>query len=257
MKVVSIKVIGCVVLLFSGYCAPVLSSGQDRSTDTPHAAESISGEDSISEEYKKLLQLVREKKKPVQTINESLDISGRPGIGDKNSRVVLVEFGDFQCPFCRRHFFGVAQQIRDHLVATNQLRYVFLDYPNEDTHPFALNAAIAARCAEEQGKYWQLRTILYENQKALFDSVMIEHARNAGLDESSFSECLASDRYISSIRKDKAIGESLGVTGTPPFFLGLSGDRGVRIVRKILGSQPYKTFEREILVVNDLAVASE
>lgn len=102
--------------------------------------------DGLAAEYEKLMRAVRVRKKPVQVIDGTLNIAGRPGIGPKDAAVILVEFGDFQCPFCRVHLLGAAQQIRKKLVAENLLRYVFLDFPIEDKHPLAAQAAAAARC---------------------------------------------------------------------------------------------------------------
>ncbi len=209
--------------------------------------------DALGAEYQKLLQMVKEKKKPVQTIDGTLGIAGRPGIGPKDAEVILVEFGDFQCPFCRRHLLGVAQQIRAKLVATNRVRYVFLDFPLEVKHPLAVQAAAAARCAEEQGKYWEMRNTLYTNQKALHELFLVEHAKSAGLDEAAFAGCLESGRHGDAIQQDQAIGKSLGIKGTPTFFLGINQGDQIILVRKIQGTQPYEVFEREILRAGEIA----
>jgi protein-disulfide isomerase len=207
----------------------------------------------LGAEYQKLLEMVKAQNKPVQSIDGDLDIAGRPGIGPKDAEVILVEFGDFQCPFCRRHLQGAAQEIRDKLVATGQVRYVFLDFPVEPKHPLAARAAAAARCAEEQGKYWEMRNTLYNNQKALNELFLVEHAKGAGLDADAFGSCLESGRYDAAVQQDKLVGQSLGIKGTPTFFLGINqGDR-IILVRKIKGTQPYEVFEREILRAGEIA----
>ncbi len=209
--------------------------------------------DALGAEYQKLLQMVKANRKPVQTIDGALGIAGRPGIGPKDAEVVLVEFGDFQCPFCRRHLLGAAQQIREQMVAANRVRYVFLDFPIEAKHPLAAQAAAAARCAEEQGKYWEMRNTLYTNQKALHEPFLVEHAKSAGLDEAAFTGCLESRRHGIAIREDKAIGKALGITGTPTFFLGINLGDEITLVRKIQGTQPYEVFKREILQAGVIA----
>jgi len=201
----------------------------------------------LDAEYEKLMRLVEAARKPVQVIDGALDIAGRPGIGPKNAEVVLVEFSDFQCAFCRRHLLGAAQQIREKIVSANRVRYVFLDFPIEVRHPLAAQAAVAARCAEEQTKYWEMRNSLYTNQKALHKTFLIEHAKSAGLDDVAFTNCMQSGRHDAAIRQDKAVGKSLGVKGTPTFFLGINHGDEISLVRKIQGVQPYEVFEREIL----------
>jgi len=204
-------------------------------------------------EYAKLMRIIEKKRAPVQSIDGALDIAGRPGMGPKSSNVILVEFGDFQCPYCRRHLLGAAQQIYKKMVVTNQLRYVFLDFPMGEKHPLAAKAAVAARCAEEQGKYWEMRNTLYNNQKALHELFLAEHAKRAGLDEVVFSKCLNSGRYDAAIQQDQIVGRSLGIKGTPTFFLGINNGDEIRLVRKIQGSRPYEVFEREIYRVLEIA----
>ena len=213
-------------------------------------SESANGMDA---EYEKLMRIIEKKRAPVQSINGALDIAGRPGMGPKDSDVILVEFGDFQCPYCKRHLLGTAQQIHEKLVLTSQLRYVFLDFPMGEKHPLAAKAAVAARCAEEQGKYWEMRNTLYNNQKALHELFLAEHAKRAGLNEMAFSKCLNSGRYDDAIQQDQVVGRSLGIKGTPTFFLGINNGDEIKLVRKIQGVRPYEVFEREILRVRDIA----
>ncbi|MFK7847795.1 MAG: DsbA family protein [Rhodothermales bacterium] len=209
--------------------------------------------DDLGEEYKKLIRIVESKKAAVQTIDGSLNIADRPGMGPKDSEVILVEFGDFQCPFCKRHLKGTAQEIHQRLILKNQLRYVFLDYPMEAKHPFAIKAAIAARCAEEQGRYWEMRNALFNNQKALHEFFLVEHAKNAGMDDVEFNNCLQSGRYITAIRQDQIVGKSLGIKGTPTFFIGINKGDKIQMLRKIQGAQSYEVFEKEILQAIELA----
>lgn len=208
---------------------------------------------SLGVEYEKLLRMMEKKKAPVQSFDGALDVVGRPGIGSKDSNVILVEFSDFQCPFCKQHQLGAAQQIHEKLVSTGRLRYVFLDFPMEAKHPLASQAAAAARCAEEQGKYWEMRSTMYNNQKALHEMFLEGHAKTAGLDEKAFSKCLQSGQYDTAIQQDQIIGRSLGIKGTPTFFLGINSGDEIKLTRKIQGAQPYNVFEREILYAVDIA----
>ncbi len=229
------------------YADPVMNSeGQAPSIQSDAAND-------MDAEYEKLLRIIENKKAPVQSIDGALDIAGRPGVGPKDSDVILVEFGDFQCSYCKRHLLGAAQQIHEKLILTNQLRYVFLDFPMGKKHPLAAQAAVAARCAEEQGKYWKMRNTLYNNQKALHELFLAEHAKRSGLDEVAFSKCLHSGRYDAAIQQDQIVGRSLGIKGTPTFFLGINNGDEINLVRKIQGAQPYEVFEREILHALNIA----
>ncbi len=198
-------------------------------------------------EYLRLMQIVKEKRKAVHAVRGSLSIVDRPGIGPRNADVVLIEFGDFQCPYCRRHMLDTAQEIFKILVSDNRLRYVFLDFPMETKHPLAFKAAVAAHCAEEQDKYWEMRNILYKSQKAIHEEFLLGHAKTAGLDEAAFSNCIDSERHNAAIQQDQLAGKSLGVKGTPAFYIGINNGKEVRLVRRIEGAQPYEVFEREIL----------
>ncbi len=209
--------------------------------------------DSLGVEYEKLLRIVQEKRKPVQIIDGSLDIAGRPGIGPKDAEVVLVEFGDFQCAYCRRHLQDAAQKIHEKLVSTQRLRYVFLDFPIESKHPMAAKVAVAARCAEEQGAYWKMRNILFNNQKTLHEVYLVEHAKAAGMEVSMFIACLKSGRHDTAILQDQIVGRSLEIRGTPTFFLGINNGNDITLVRKIVGSQPYEVFERAIFQASEIA----
>jgi protein-disulfide isomerase len=240
-----------------GYCAATANADsvmlqEQAATPTQQAAH-----DELGDEYKKLLRIIESKKAPIQTIDGTLNIAGRPGMGPVDSDVILIEFGDFQCPFCKRHLKDAAQEIYRNLVLTDKLRYVYLDYPAEIKHPFAKKAAIAARCAEEQGKYWEMRNTLFNNQKALQEIFLVEHAKNAGMNEAKFSDCFQSGRYASSIKEDQVVGRSLGIKGTPTFFIGINRGDEVRIIRKIQGVQPYEDFEREILKTKEIALSEQ
>jgi protein-disulfide isomerase len=248
----NVKVIVVVLCLSVGYS--IAASAESRvESDIGSVPAEQEVDSSLGAEYEKLLRMMQEKRKPVQTIDGALGIAGRPGIGPKDAEVILVEFGDFQCPFCRRHLQGTAQQIYDKLVATHRLRYVFLDFPIEVKHPLAAKAAAAGRCAEEQGKYWEMRNILYKNQKALHEVFLVEHAKTAGMDEASFTSCLESGRYDAAIRQDQIVGKSLGIKGTPTFFLGINNGDEITLTRKIVGTQPYEIFEREFLRTGEVA----
>ena len=121
------------------------------------------------------------------------------------------------------------------------------DFPLESIHNNAFKAAEATRCAQEQGKYWEMHERLFTNQGALGPDDLPGHAGAVGLDVPKFQRCLDDDRYAAQIRKDMADGQQAGVTGTPAFFLGLTNPNGkIKTLRVITGAQAYPGFKAAI-----------
>jgi len=180
-----------------------------------------------------------------------LSIEGAPILGDKNAKVTLVEFTDYQCPFCGRHFSQVYPQINEEYIKTGKVKYVLRDFPLESIHPLAFKAAEAARCGGEQGKYWEMHDKLFENQTALTATDLAAHAKAAGLDAAKFKECLESGKHAAKVRSDIAEGRTAGVTGTPGFFVGLTQPNGTKITatKNIIGAQPFTSIKDAIEAV--------
>lgn len=208
----------------------------------------------LDPEYKKLLALVKKQRKPTKPFSGELEIDDKPAIGSRSAPVVLIEFGDYQCPYCRRHLQQAAQRLRSDWVLSGDLLYVFDDFPIGTRHPLANKAAVAARCATEQGRYWEMRNVLYGAQKALHESFLAAHAQSAGLEAGQFNQCLESGRYQIDIDNSIKLGSSLGIKGTPTFFLGLNQGGGrVRLTRRITGAVDYAIFDREIRALQRMA----
>ena len=177
-----------------------------------------------------------------------LSIDGAPIKGDKNAKVTLVEFTDYQCPFCSRHFRDTLPQIENDYIKTGKIRYILKEFPLESIHPLAFKAAEAANCSGEQEKYWEMHDRLFANQNALAAQQLPGHAEALGLDAGKFKACLDSGKYAAKVRKDLNDAQKAGATGTPTFFLGLTDSKGseVRSVRKLVGAQPYAAFKDAI-----------
>jgi protein-disulfide isomerase len=187
---------------------------------------------------------------PIQAPTQlaSLNIDGAPFKGDKNAKVTLVEFTDYQCPFCSRHFRETMPQIDTDYVKTGKVKYVLKEFPLEAIHPNAFKASEAANCAGEQGKYWEMHDRLFSNQNALAAQQLPSHAEAVGLDAGKFKTCLESGKYASKIRKDLADAQYAGATGTPTFFLGATDPKSaeVKTTKKLVGAQPYAAFKDAI-----------
>ena len=138
-------------------------------------------------------------------------------------------------------------QIERDYVATGKIKYVFSDLPL-DFHKQAFKAAEAAHCAGEQGRFWEMHDVLFQNQAALSVEQLPGHARTAGVTEASFQQCLESGRFAEGIKADIAEAKAIGIGGTPTFLIGVvqPGDGRVKVVKKLVGAKPYDEFRAAI-----------
>lgn len=159
--------------------------------------------------------------------------------GDPNAPVTIIEYSDFQCPFCRRFFQNTLAQLEENYVKTGKVRFVYKHFPLESIHPEARAAALAAECAGEQGRFWEFHDKIFENQEALGEDSYKAWAADLGLDEDAFAACLKEKRYNDKVDADFAQGRRVGVTGTPSFLIGPSDGQGTLLV----GAQPFSAFQ--------------
>ena len=180
--------------------------------------------------------------------NFDLEIAGAPTKGNLEAKLVLIEFSDFQCPFCGRYSRETLQQLEHDYVDTGKARYVFRNFPLERIHPLALRAAEAAECARVQGKFWEMHARLFANQQALAEADLVRTAQGLGLNMSNFQQCFASQSTSPTrIRQDQTDGGRAGITGTPTFFVGTITKEGkVHVLRRLVGAQPYTAFKTAI-----------
>jgi len=155
-------------------------------------------------------------------------------LGDPNAPITIVEFSDFQCPFCQRAHPVVKQLLAQY---PTQVKLAYRDFPLSQIHPDAHAAAAAARCAGEQGKFWQFHDRLFETKQPLNGPTFTDHAAQLGLDTAQYVECLSSDRFQTLIQQDLEDGNRAGVSGTPAFFVN-----GVVLT----GAQPLAVFEKVV-----------
>jgi len=180
--------------------------------------------------------------------NLTVSVDDDPFKGDKNAKLTLIEFSDYQCPFCARHFRETLPQLEREYINTGKVKYVFRDFPIESIHRDAFKAAEAANCAGEQGKYWEMHDRLFQNQNQLGVEELPKHAQAIGLSLSVFQQCLDSGKQAAEIRKDMEHGQRAGVNGTPTFFLGVqdSDNQTIKVLKVIRGAQPYGQFKEAI-----------
>jgi protein-disulfide isomerase len=166
--------------------------------------------------------------------------------GDAAAAVAIVEYADFECPYCGQYEHDVYPQISRDYVENGKVKYFFRDLPLP-MHPHALGAARAARCAGEQGKFWEMHDSLYAKQNAIRDVDMPGRAQELGLDVAKFSDCFSSNRYIKEINESAAEAQKMGIQGTPTFFIGTVTSNGnVTNLKMIIGARPYDVFKSVI-----------
>jgi protein-disulfide isomerase len=179
-------------------------------------------------------------------VGMTVNVAGKPIRGDKNAKLTLVEFTDYECPFCGRHFRDTAPKILQDYIETGKIRYVFSDLPLS-MHSHAKKAAEAALCAGEQGKYWEMHDLLFANQQALDNSNLIAYATRLGLNVPVFQKAIDSGKYESQVSANAAEADRLGFTGAPSFAIGLTqpNDAPVKVIKVIVGAQSYENFQKE------------
>ena len=202
-------------------------------------------------EIAKLELKILEKQLPTKQPNIPLKISADndPIIGNPNAPITIIEFSDFQCPFCARFHIQTLPAIMNEYVNDGKVKLVFRDFPIQSIHPNAVPASIAAECANEQGKFKEMHDMLFEKQnewsKKNKDNVIIlfnQYALTLGLEEEKFNSCLKNGKYIEEIQKDLDDGRTYGISGTPGFFIG--NDQIGFIELK--GAQPFENFKKVI-----------
>jgi protein-disulfide isomerase len=184
---------------------------------------------------------------PVLPHNLTVGVADSPFKGPKDAKLVLVEFSDYECPFCRNFISETLPRLEQEFISTGKVKYVRRDFPIEAIHQNALKASAAANCAGKQGKYWQMHRRLFANQNHLRGTDLPNHAKAIDLDIAAFESCLTGNSEAD-IRRDIEDGRKLGVQGTPTFFVGVhNGDENsIQVRRMIVGAQPYEAFKQAI-----------
>jgi protein-disulfide isomerase len=182
---------------------------------------------------------------PPQATSAKVNVSGLQVLGRKDAPLTLVEFSDYQCPFCRAFHTGAFEQIKKEWIDTGKLRLISWDLPLE-FHSNAAKAAQAAHCAGEQNKFWEMRNLLIANAAQLEADAILGYARQVPqLDVERFKACIGSTKYSAEIKKAADVANAQGISGTPSFLLGkTNGDQLDGTI--IVGAQPYAAFEAQL-----------
>lgn len=192
---------------------------------------------------KDVAELSKGRSRPAGNRAAEVHLGEAPSLNEK-AQIAIVEFSDFQCPFCARHDRQVFPELKKKYLDAGKIRYIARDFPL-GFHAQARPAAMAAHCAGDQGEYWEMRHFLFANRN-LTKELFVQGAEKLDLDEDTFVECLDTEKYAERVEGDFTYGQKLGVNGTPRFYIGrVEGDKLVDVV-PLAGAQPLSAFERVI-----------
>ena len=165
-------------------------------------------------------------------------------LGRADAPLTMVEFTDLQCPYCRQFALGAFDDIRKNWIDTGKLRFISRDFPL-DFHAQAMPAARAARCAGEQGKFWEMRLALVRNANLLSADYITKTGTDLNLDAKALADCRASTKYDAEIAAELQVGTRLGLSGTPTFVVGRTTATGIE-GPMIVGALPYAQFDAKL-----------
>ena len=236
-----------IIIVLSPWLMPSSPSYAEVEDDIKEIKKDLS---EVKKELQEIKRLLKSRPKipprsPVPTVSEA-SIDDDPILGEKDAPLTLIEFSDYQCPFCGRFARDTLPLIKKEFIEKGKVRYVFRDFPVHRIHPQAQKAAEAAQCAGGQDKYWEMHDLIFENQKAMEVENLKGYAEGLGLNMKDFNKCLEDGRYAEEVMKDLAAGGRAGIRGTPSFILGRTTEDGTIKGRLIIGAQPYQIFKTAI-----------
>jgi protein-disulfide isomerase len=215
------------------------------------ASEGITREqaDQILDELRQIRQLLEKQAEnkppgaPAPAIAK-LHLEGAPMLGSKTAPVTMVEFTDYQCPFCQRFHLQVYSLLKKDFIDTGKVRFFSRDLPLDSLHPNAIRAAQAARCAGDQGQFWTMRDIMAAHPDKLDMDSLVADASLVRIDANTFRTCVEKGKYKEAVQGDVLEAMKIGADGTPAFVVGKSTPDGVD-GEMIVGAQPYSLFEEK------------
>jgi len=199
----------------------------------------------------KLELKILEKQLPINQphIPTKISTDNDPIIGNPDAPITIIEFSDFQCPFCAKFHIQTLPTIMEEYIEKGTVKLVFRDFPIQNIHPNAVPASVAAECANEQGKFKKMHDILFEKQNEWSNLETIyaielfnQYAMKMQLDQEQFSSCLTTAKYVEEIQNDLNDGRTYGISGTPGFFIG---NEQIGFV-ELKGAQPFESFKKVI-----------
>jgi len=214
--------------------------------DLPASSKQV---DEVLTELRELRKFV-EGNKPVPPVppkaaRGTLNVGDAPLMGDREAPLTIVEFTDYQCPFCERFYKETFPDIKKKFIDSGKARFYVMNFPLSDIHQNAMSAAEAARCARDQGKFWQFHEHLQTSREHLDLESLVQFASDQSLDVPVFRQCVTSEKYRDEIDQTRRMAQTKAVQGTPTFFVGKSTPGGVD-GEIIVGAVPFEDFEQAL-----------
>ena len=256
MKIFTESAIGIALLLIFASQPVWAASTKDEIIELKKEVQTLKeGQDTMKNDLAEIKKLLKSgaaaPKAPAAKPFEPRDvmITGAAVMGEANARVTLIEYSDYQCPYCSRHSKQTMPEIIKNYVNEGKVKFLMREFPIPSLHPRATAASEAALCAGNQGKYWEMSDALFSNQRKLSDEDLLGYASEIGLDTDEFNSCFAQKEYAEQINKDVQEGQQMGVRGTPSFVLGLTDpadSNKIKVTKFVRGARDYATFSKEI-----------
>ena len=226
-------------------CAPTSGQVADQGISRQQA-------DQILQELRQIRQLLEKQARPAAAAPQEepptrakiTDLSGVSMLGKKDAPITIVEYTDYQCPYCQRFHVASFPEIKRNYIDTGKVRFFSKDLPL-DFHPNAMRAAISARCAAEQNKFWELRDVMGQNPDKLDMDHIAGFADALKMDSKALRACVDSGKYKEQVQTDVLEAMKIGAKGTPTFVVGKSVGNGVD-GDLVLGALPYQEFDKRL-----------
>jgi protein-disulfide isomerase len=227
-------------------CAPVRGQG-------PESGITRQQGEQILQELRQIRQLLEKQGRPgaqqqpqeeQPTRAKISDLSGVSMLGSKNAPLTIVEYTDYQCPFCQRFHVASFPEIKKNYIDTGKVRYFSKDLPL-DFHANAMRAAMSARCAAEQNKFWELRDLMAQNPNQLDMDHIAGFADSLKMDSKALRACVDSGKYKDPVQSDVLEAMKIGANGTPTFIVGKSVGNGVD-GELVIGAMPFQVFDEKL-----------
>lgn len=244
------RIAPALALLTALTVAPVATIAQTPAPQPPVSSTATVQQqnEEILKELRTIRQLLERVIQPAAppTTGRVTNLTGH-ALGRADAPLTMVEFTDLQCTYCRQFATATFDELKKNWIDTGKLRYISRDFPL-DIHPQAMPAARAARCAGEQGKFWEVRMALMKNANLLSADYIAKTAADLKLDGKAFAACSASTKYDAEIAAEFQEGTRLGIGGTPTFVVGRTTPAGID-GPMIVGALPYAQFDEKLKIL--------
>lgn len=205
--------------------------------------------DQILDELRQIRQLLEKQAKPAaaeppQPTQAKLKLDGVEMLGSKEAPLTIVEFTDYQCPFCERFHMTTFPELKKQYIDTGKVRFYSRDMPL-DFHANAMRAAQAARCAADQHQFWTIRNVMGSHPDKLDMASLVGYATDLKMDVPAFRTCVESEKYKNAVQSDVMEAMKIGASGTPSFVVGKSTPEGVD-GELMIGAMPYNMFDDKL-----------